>query len=87
MTACTPKPDHKDLAEIKSGLWTWVSGERSCFGDFIEFGDGDSELRGDSIYERSVFKGRITGYHSKHREITIKTPDGKRLVYYNHDFK
>ena len=87
MIGCSRKPDKKDLAFIKAETWTWVSGERKHFGDFIQFEEGSEELRGDSIFERSVFKGRITRYHSKYREITIKTPGGEILVYYSHDFK
>lgn len=68
--------------------WVFESGYKIGEGDFLDFEtNGFYELRGDSVFKKQIFVGRIIDYSLKKRQIKIKVVGNRTSYYYNHDYK
>lgn len=63
--------DRNDLDYIRSKVWQYDDGYAAGEGDFIEFGKGMFDLKGDTIFRNNIPKAIVTGLDTAVYDMTI----------------
>jgi hypothetical protein len=81
LVGCSSEVDHE---YIRTRTWIWESGYQVGTTAGLDFIDGNSELKGDTIYQDGAPMAIITALYKTDNMIHIKSMGGEEGKYLDH---